>query len=109
VLVSVIVSVQKYGNKESVANSSSNPADGEFMASSGIDLWVGHTVYSWLTDSGSAKVKSSGTISTNSKGTSGSLDVTMVPAGTGETSGLTSRAKGPLTVKGSWSTCAKAA
>jgi hypothetical protein len=103
------VSVQKYGNKESVNNTSSNPADGEFMASSGITLWVGHDSYGWLTNSGSAKVKSSGTVTTNATGTAGSLDVTMVPVGTGETSGLTSKAKGLLTVKGSWSTCAKSA
>ena len=105
----LFVSVQKYGNKESVANSSSNPASGEFMASSGITLWVGREQYGWLTNSGSATVKSSGTITTNATGTSGSLDVTMVPVGTGETSGLTSKAKGLLTVKGSWSSCAKSA
>jgi hypothetical protein len=101
------VSVRKYGNKESVNNTSSNPVDGEFMAASGITLWDGHTQYGWLTNTGTATVKSSGTITTNSTGTKGSLYVTMVPAGTGETSGLTTKAKGLLTVKGSWSTCAK--
>ncbi len=52
-------------------------------------------------------MKSAGTVSMNATGTAGSLDVTMVPVGTGETSGLTTKATGLLSVKGSWSTCAK--
>jgi hypothetical protein len=86
----LFVGVQKYGNKESVANAGSTPADAEYTASSGINLWLGHTEYSWQTNSGSATVKSSGSITTNAAGTKGSLDVTMVPGGTGDTSGPTS-------------------
>jgi hypothetical protein len=101
----LFVSAQKYGTKESVTDSS--PGDGSYLASAGINLWVGHAEYSWITNAESKTVKSAGTVSMNANGTAGSLDVTMVPVGTGETSGLTTKATGLLSVKGSWSTCAK--
>jgi hypothetical protein len=104
--VTVNVQVHKYGNTESFANQSSTGAAPVFPASINLSVTAGKTVYSWESNAGSATVRSSGTITTDHGGTSGSLNATLVPTGTGLPTGVGGHATGLLTIKGSWSKCA---
>jgi hypothetical protein len=103
VLLNVVV--EKYGNTESFANRAAPGSPPDFMASVGFSAYHGHAQYTWETNAGSATVLSSGTITTNATGTGGSLTATLVPAGTGLPSGLSSHATAPLKLRGSWTSC----
>jgi hypothetical protein len=98
-------SVQQYGDSESVANQGSAGGAPSFLASVGFNAYVHHQIYSWDTNSGTATMLSSGTITTNAKGTAGSLSATLLPAGTGVPSGGSGLATEPLSISGSWKDC----
>lgn len=101
------LSVRQYGDTESFANQASPSGSPDFPASADINLWAGHTAYDWETNAGSATVVSSGTITTNARGTSGSLSATLVPVGTGLPAGVEGHETATVTIKGSWTSCAK--
>jgi hypothetical protein len=98
-------SVQQYGDTESVANQGSPGGAPSFMASVGFNAYLHHKIYSWDTNSGTATVLSAGTITTNAKGTAGSLSATLLPAGTGVPSGGSGGATAPVSISGSWKDC----
>jgi hypothetical protein len=103
--IPLFVAVEKYGDTESVADLSTPEEAPDFKASIGINAFLGRTLYSWSTNTGSATEHSSGTITTNAKGTSGSLQATLIPSGTGTPTGVEGHATAPLHVSGSWSYC----
>jgi hypothetical protein len=99
--IDVFVEVQKYGDSESLANQS-----GDYLADVALNVYSGRTMYSWDTDSGNGTtLVSAGTVTTNAKGTAGSLTATMVPSGTGLPSPDSGAANAPVTVSGSWTSC----
>jgi hypothetical protein len=103
ILLNVVV--RKYGDTESFANRATPGGVPDFGASVNFNAYSGRTAYSWETNAGSSTVVSSGTITTNAKGTGGSLSATLVPTGTGLPTGVSGHATALLTIKGSWSSC----
>jgi hypothetical protein len=103
--IPLFVEVEKYGDTESVANLAAPEEAPDFKASIGINAYLGRTLYSWSSNTGSATELTSGTITTNPRGTAGSLQATLLPSGTGFPEGVEGHATAPLHVSGSWSSC----
>jgi hypothetical protein len=103
--IPLFVEVEKYGDTESVANLAGPEEAPDFKAAIGINAYLGRTLYSWSSNTGSATELTSGTITTNAKGTAGSLQATLLPSGTGFPEGVEGHATAPLHVSGSWSYC----
>jgi hypothetical protein len=86
------VEVSKDGNKESLAGLNA-------VALVTLNAVIGGKAYTWQSNTTPvSKLKSSGTVRTNSKNTGGSVDASLIP-------GTPSAGDAALRVKGSWSHC----